>query len=61
MPDYNPTLLELILYSWDKKEYKYKVIKSLTPPNKVNKLNYYIFVIRTHISEYPSLYPGLCS
>ncbi len=27
---------ELILCSWDKKEYKYKVMESLTQPDKVN-------------------------
>jgi hypothetical protein len=61
MPDYNPTLPELIPYSWDKKEHKYKVVELLTPPNKVNEFDHYIFVARTRIGEYPSLYPNLRS
>jgi len=53
--------LPLISYSWDKKEYKYKVVESLTPPDEVNELDHYIFVVRTRIGEYPSLYPNLRS
>ena len=30
-------------------------------PNKVNKLNYYIFIIYTYISKYLSLYLNLRS
>jgi hypothetical protein len=56
-----PILPELILYSWDKKEYKYKIVELLTPPDKINKLDYYIFVIRTRIGEYPSFDPNLRS
>jgi hypothetical protein len=61
MPDCNQTLPELIPYSWDKKEYKYKVVESLTPPDEVNELDHYIFVVRTRVGEYPSLYHNLCS
>ena len=50
------SLPELILYSWDKKEYKYKVVESLTLPDEVNELDHYIFVVRTRIGEYPSFY-----
>jgi hypothetical protein len=56
-----PILLELILYSWDKREYRYKVVESLILSDKANELDYYIFVVRTRISKYPSLYPNLCS
>jgi hypothetical protein len=54
------SLLELILYSWDKKEYKYKVVELLTPPDELTELNHYIFVVSTRISEYRSLDYTLC-
>lgn len=54
------TLSELILYSWDKKEYKYNVVESLTPPDELTELDHYIFVVRTRIGEYRSLYHTLC-
>jgi hypothetical protein len=34
-------------------------VESLTPPDEVNELDHYIFVIRTRIGEYPGLCPGL--
>ncbi|KAH8757124.1 P-loop containing nucleoside triphosphate hydrolase protein [Hyaloscypha finlandica] len=36
---------------WDKKEYKYKVVELLTPPDKVNELDHYIFIVRTRIDK----------
>ena len=36
-------------YSWDKKEYKYKVVESLTPTDEVNELDQYVFVARTRL------------
>jgi hypothetical protein len=29
--------------------------------NKVNEFNYFTFIARTHIDEYPGLYPNLRS
>jgi hypothetical protein len=43
-PKHSPTW-PLISHSWDKTEYKYKVVESLTPANKVSKLDHYIFVM----------------
>jgi hypothetical protein len=59
-PKHSPTL-PLISYSWDKQEYKYKVVELLTPDDEVNELDHYIFVVRTRMGEYPSLYPNLRS
>ncbi|KAF4628400.1 hypothetical protein G7Y89_g9752 [Cudoniella acicularis] len=44
--------LEFKKVNEDKKEYKYKVVESLTLPDKVNKLDHYIFVVRIRISGY---------
>ena len=41
----------LILYSWDENEYRYKVVESRTPPDIVNGLDYYIFVVRTRFGD----------
>ena len=59
-PKYSPTL-PLISYSWDKTEYRYKVVESLTPADEVGELDHYIFVVRTRMGEYPSLSPNLRS
>ena len=48
-------MLALILYSWDKKKYKYKVVELLIPPDEVNELDHYIFVVRTRIGRCPDL------
>ena len=37
--------------SWDKEEYKYKIVESLTPPDEETKYDQYIFVVRTRIGE----------
>jgi hypothetical protein len=49
----------LMAYSWDKKEYKYKVVESLTPPNKVNELDHYIFIVCICIGRCRSPDPDL--
>ena len=59
-PKHSPTL-PLISYSWDKKEYKYRVVESLTPAAEVNELDHYIFVVRTRMGKHPSLDPNLRS
>ena len=38
-------------YSWDKKEYKYKVVESLAPADEVNELDHYVFVARTRLGR----------
>ena len=58
MPDCNSSLPVLTSYSWDKMGYKYKVVESLAPPDEVNELDHYIFVVRTRIGEYLSLHPN---
>lgn len=40
--------------SWDKEEYKYKLVESLTPPDEETEYDQYIFVVRTRIGESPS-------
>ena len=41
----------IVLYSWDKKEYKYKVVESLAPADEVNELDHYVFVARTRLGR----------
>ncbi|PVH68579.1 hypothetical protein DL98DRAFT_381034, partial [Cadophora sp. DSE1049] len=36
---------------WDKKQYKYKVVESLTPADEANELDQYIFVARTRLDK----------
>jgi hypothetical protein len=54
-------MLQLILYSWDKEEYKYKIMESLIPLDKETEYNKYIFVVHARISESPSLCAKLSS
>lgn len=38
-----------------------QIVKSLTPPDEVNELDHYVFVVRTRIGQYSSLYANLRS
>lgn len=44
----------LIMYSWDSKVYKYKVVES-PQTSELTELDSYIFVVRTRISQYLGL------
>ena len=42
--------------SQNKKEYKYKIVESITLSEEVDKLNEYIFVVRVRIGKYIDFY-----
>ena len=43
--------LRRILYSWDVKDYKYKIVESLTPKDDVAELDEYIFLVRKRLGK----------
>jgi hypothetical protein len=57
MPDCNLTFARANTIQLGQKGYKYKLVESLTPPDEVNELDRYIFVVRTRIGEFLSSIP----
>jgi hypothetical protein len=50
-----------MLCSWDKEEYEYKIVESLTPLDEETEYDEYVFVVRVRIGESPSLCAKLSS
>jgi hypothetical protein len=50
-----------MLYSWDKEEYEYKIVESLTLLDEETEYDEYVFVVRARIGESPSLCAKLSS
>ncbi|KAL2044108.1 hypothetical protein ABVK25_012460 [Lepraria finkii] len=48
---YKPKKLRLLPRSWNKKEYKYKVVESITLSAEVDELDEYVFVARVRIDK----------
>ena len=38
-------------YSWDAKDYKYKIVESSTPKDEVVELDEYVFLVRKRLGE----------
>ena len=43
--------LRRMFYSWDAKDYKYKIVESSTPKDEVVELDEYVFLVRKRLGE----------
>ena len=42
-----------MLYRWDAKDYKYKIVVSSTPKDQIGELEEYVFLVRNRLGELP--------